>query len=102
VTSKIRKLKRPGSLEMETLRKKQVTCSGKLRDCVLISIKGFKGRLLLYLAYQSIGMIYGDIGSSPLYVYSSTFTSEPSHEDLVGVFSGKEVSMLLSKSGKIV
>jgi hypothetical protein len=47
-------------------------------------------------------MIYGDIGTSPLYVYSSTFTSEPSHEDLVGVLSGKEVSMLLSKSGKIV
>ena len=29
-------------------------------------------------------MIYGDIGTSPLYVYSSTFTSEPSHQDLIG------------------
>ncbi|OCT44926.1 putative potassium transporter [Cladophialophora carrionii] len=38
-------------------------------------------------AYQSIGVIYGDIGTSPLYVYSSTFTSEPSKEDLVGVLS---------------
>ncbi|KAN0122207.1 potassium transporter [Hyaloscypha variabilis] len=47
----------------------------------------FKGKLLLYLAYQSIGVIYGDIGTSPLYVYSSTFTSEPSHEDLIGVLS---------------
>lgn len=39
------------------------------------------------LAYQSIGVIYGDIGTSPLYVYSSTFTSEPSRPDLLGVLS---------------
>ncbi|KAK0118864.1 hypothetical protein ONS96_011944 [Cadophora gregata f. sp. sojae] len=47
----------------------------------------FKGKYLLWLAYQSIGVIYGDIGTSPLYVYSSTFTSEPSYQDLVGVLS---------------
>ena len=40
-----------------------------------------------WLAYQSIGVIYGDIGTSPLYVYSSTFTAPPSKEDLVGVLS---------------
>jgi KUP system potassium uptake protein len=39
------------------------------------------------LAYQSIGVIYGDIGTSPLYVYSATFSSEPSHEDLLGALS---------------
>jgi KUP system potassium uptake protein len=39
------------------------------------------------LAYQSIGVIYGDIGTSPLYVYSSTFSSEPSYDDLVEVLS---------------
>jgi KUP system potassium uptake protein len=55
----------------------------------LTSSKVFKGKMLLYLAYQSIGVIYGDIGTSPLYVYSSTFTSEPSHEDLIGVLSGQ-------------
>lgn len=32
-------------------------------------------------------MIYGDIGTSPLYVYSSTFTSEPSKEDILGAVS---------------
>lgn len=32
-------------------------------------------------------MIYGDIGTSPLYVYSSTFTSQPSWNDLVGALS---------------
>jgi KUP system potassium uptake protein len=39
------------------------------------------------LEHQSIGVIYGDIGTSPLYVYSSTFTSEPSYDDLVEVLS---------------
>ncbi|KAL8899905.1 MAG: hypothetical protein Q9192_001347 [Flavoplaca navasiana] len=47
----------------------------------------FKGRYLFWLAYQSIGVIYGDIGTSPLYVYSSTFTSEPSYDDLLGALS---------------
>lgn len=39
------------------------------------------------LAYQSLGVIYGDIGTSPLYVYSSTFSSEPSYEDILGAVS---------------
>ncbi|KAG9951627.1 putative potassium transporter, partial [Aureobasidium melanogenum] len=47
----------------------------------------FKGWTLLYLAYQSTGVIYGDIGTSPLYVYSSTFTSEPAKDDLLGALS---------------
>ncbi|ORY16876.1 potassium transporter-domain-containing protein [Clohesyomyces aquaticus] len=42
---------------------------------------------MFFLAYQSIGVIYGDIGTSPLYVYSSTFTSAPSHIDLLGALS---------------
>lgn len=32
-------------------------------------------------------MIYGDIGTSPLYVYSSTFTEEPRYDDLLGALS---------------
>ncbi|KAL8781312.1 MAG: hypothetical protein Q9213_006061 [Squamulea squamosa] len=47
----------------------------------------FKGRYLFWLAYQSVGVIYGDIGTSPLYVYSSTFTSDPSYHDLLGALS---------------
>ena len=39
------------------------------------------------LAYQSVGVIYGDIGTSPLYVYSGTFDANPSYDDLVGVLS---------------
>lgn len=32
-------------------------------------------------------MIYGDIGTSPLYVFSSTFSSAPSKADLMGGLS---------------
>ncbi|XVF21858.1 hypothetical protein REPUB_Repub12eG0125600 [Reevesia pubescens] len=39
-------------------------------------------------AFQSIGVIYGDIGTSPLYVYSSTFSSGINHnDDILGVLS---------------
>jgi KUP system potassium uptake protein len=42
----------------------------------------------LHLAFQSVGIIYGDIGTSPLYVYSSTFPDGIGHrDDLVGVLS---------------
>ncbi|KXJ96049.1 potassium transporter-domain-containing protein [Microdochium bolleyi] len=47
----------------------------------------FHGRAVLWLAYQSIGVIYGDIGTSPLYVFSSTFTHEPVNDELVQVLS---------------
>ncbi|KAL5983851.1 hypothetical protein ACLOJK_017947 [Asimina triloba] len=43
---------------------------------------------ILILAFQSIGVVYGDIGTSPLYVYSSTFTSGiQHHDDILGVLS---------------
>ena len=29
--------------------------------------------VILQLAYQSIGVVYGDVGTSPLYVFASTF-----------------------------
>ncbi|KAM7183566.1 potassium transporter hak-1 [Rhypophila sp. PSN 637] len=47
----------------------------------------FGGKMLMWLAYQSVGVIYGDIGTSPLYVFSSTFTSAPNYDDLVQVLS---------------
>ncbi|KAJ4394795.1 hypothetical protein N0V93_004015 [Gnomoniopsis smithogilvyi] len=47
----------------------------------------YKGTTLLWLAYQSVGAIYGDIGTSPLYVFSSTFTSAPDYESLLQVLS---------------
>ncbi|KAK0750796.1 potassium transporter-domain-containing protein [Schizothecium vesticola] len=47
----------------------------------------YTGVVLLWLSFQSAGTIYGDIGTSPLYVYSSTFTAQPSWHDLVGALS---------------
>jgi KUP system potassium uptake protein len=51
---------------------------------VLISAEVFSGWYLAWLAYQSTGVIYGDIDTSPLYVYSGTFNSAPSYGDLFG------------------
>ncbi|XP_008802129.2 potassium transporter 5-like [Phoenix dactylifera] len=43
---------------------------------------------VMRLAFQSVGIVYGDIGTSPLYVYASTFTGGIRHEDdILGVLS---------------
>ncbi|KAF3762789.1 potassium transporter [Cryphonectria parasitica EP155] len=47
----------------------------------------YKGTTLLWLAYQSVGAIYGDIGTSPLYVFSSTFTKDPDYDSVIQVLS---------------
>ncbi|KAF5183004.1 Potassium transporter, partial [Thalictrum thalictroides] len=51
----------------------------------------------LFLAFQSIGIIYGDIGTSPLYVFSSTFPNGiKDNEDILGVLSLIIYTILLS------
>lgn len=57
---------------------------------------------MLWLGFQSCGVIYGDIGTSPLYVFSSTFTSQPSWDDLVGALSIILGSLTLIVSVKYV
>ncbi|KAJ1402337.1 Potassium transporter [Sesbania bispinosa] len=50
--------------------------------------KGPSMSMILHLAFQSIGIVYGDIGTSPLYVYASTFTDGIKHnDDILGVLS---------------
>ncbi|KAL1644164.1 hypothetical protein SLS58_004444 [Diplodia intermedia] len=46
-----------------------------------------KQKIRSFLGGRFSGVIYGDIGTSPLYVFSSTFASEPSHDDLLGALS---------------
>ena len=44
--------------------------------------------MLLQLAFQSLGVVYGDLGTSPLYVFYNTFPDgikDP--EDLIGALS---------------
>ncbi|KAG8370655.1 hypothetical protein BUALT_Bualt13G0005800 [Buddleja alternifolia] len=44
--------------------------------------------VVLQLAFQSLGVVYGDIGTSPLYVYASTFTDGiKDKDDILGVLS---------------
>ncbi|KAK1269658.1 Potassium transporter 6 [Acorus gramineus] len=46
---------------------------------------------VLTLAYQSLGVVYGDLSTSPLYVYKSTFAEDIQHsesnEEIFGVLS---------------
>ncbi|KAF5931470.1 hypothetical protein HYC85_032343 [Camellia sinensis] len=50
--------------------------------------EGKRWGVVLHLAFQSIGVVYGDIGTSPLYVCASTFSSGINHnDDILGVMS---------------
>ncbi|KAG6735167.1 hypothetical protein I3842_01G308200 [Carya illinoinensis] len=48
-------------------------------------------KTILLLAYQSLGVVYGDLSISPLYVYKSTFAEDIQHsqtnEEIFGVLS---------------
>ena len=48
-------------------------------------------KTVLTLAYQSLGVVYGDLSTSPLYVYKSTFADDIQHsetnEEIYGVLS---------------
>ena len=39
------------------------------------------------LGYKAIGIIFGDIGTSPLYTYANVFQTPPSHPELLGATS---------------
>ncbi|KAJ1269081.1 hypothetical protein BS78_07G183300 [Paspalum vaginatum] len=39
------------------------------------------------LAYQSLGVVYGDIGTSPLYTFTSFTLPNPGKDDFLGIFS---------------
>ncbi|KAA8533652.1 hypothetical protein F0562_030914 [Nyssa sinensis] len=47
----------------------------------------YHAKQTLLLAYQSLGVVYGDIGTSPLYVFSSIRLSSPGEDDLLGILS---------------
>ncbi|KAG0578917.1 hypothetical protein KC19_4G060000 [Ceratodon purpureus] len=73
-----RKLTRPDSLDVESMRVREMDSASPKVSMALV----------LNLAFQSIGVVYGDLGTSPLYVYSSTFTDGiKSNQDILGVLS---------------
>ncbi|KAG0466641.1 hypothetical protein HPP92_018221 [Vanilla planifolia] len=61
------------------------------RGTHLNAIKRESWRTVLSLAYQSLGVVYGDLSTSPLYVYKSTFAEDIEHsetnEEIYGVLS---------------
>ncbi|KAJ7943618.1 Potassium transporter [Quillaja saponaria] len=54
-------------------------------------VKKQSWKTILTLAYQSLGVVYGDLSTSPLYVYRSTFAEDIGHsetnEEIYGVLS---------------
>lgn len=54
-----------------------------------LQAKGTGWRPLTFLAFSTLGVVYGDIGTSPLYVFSSTFPNgAPDDENMIlGTFS---------------
>ncbi|XP_047323605.1 potassium transporter 8-like [Impatiens glandulifera] len=54
-------------------------------------IKRESWKTVLTLAYQSLGVVYGDLSTSPLYVYQSTFAEDIQHSD-----SNEEIYGVLS------
>jgi K+ transporter len=57
----------------------------------------------LRLAFQCVGILYADLGTSPLYVYANTFKKGVGHEDdVLGVLSIIIYSFILFTMIKIV
>jgi len=74
-----KRLKRIDSLDLESSRVSGMATHGSN----LLTMAS-----ILQLAFQSIGVVYGDIGTSPLYVFASTFTDGIRHpDDILGALS---------------
>ncbi|XP_013741394.2 potassium transporter 9 [Brassica rapa] len=58
--------------------------------------KGLSMLMLLRLSFQSLGIVYGDLGTSPLYVFYNTFPNGiDDSEDVIGALSLIIYSLLL-------
>ncbi|RWW62663.1 hypothetical protein BHE74_00030215 [Ensete ventricosum] len=61
-------------------RSKSTICA----DCVLF-LQKFSAILVMRLAFQSLGVVFGDLGTSPLYVFYNTFPhGVEDAEDVIG------------------
>ncbi|XP_073127617.1 potassium transporter 26-like isoform X2 [Henckelia pumila] len=47
----------------------------------------YDAKTTVLLAYQTLGIVYGDLGTSPLYVLPSSLLENPTREDFLGIFS---------------
>lgn len=59
--------------------------------CFSLLLQKDSWKTVLTLAYQSLGVVYGDLSTSPLYVYKSAFAEDIQHsetnEEIYGVLS---------------
>lgn len=46
-----------------------------------------KGLALAMMVYRSVGVIFGDLGTSPMYIFPSVFDHPPSKSDALGALS---------------
>ncbi|KAK3010182.1 LOW QUALITY PROTEIN: hypothetical protein RJ639_010767, partial [Escallonia herrerae] len=64
---------------------------GLLKDILFWNLQKVSCSAVLTLAYQSLGVVYGDLSTSPLYVYKNTFSGKLSlhenDEEIYGVLS---------------
>ncbi|KAG6552901.1 hypothetical protein Mapa_005556 [Marchantia paleacea] len=44
-------------------------------------------RETLFLAFRTLGVVYGDLGTSPLYVYPTINVTNPTESDFLGILS---------------
>lgn len=59
-------------------------------DKVWVILQAIPLSVILRLAYQSLGVVYGDLGTSPLYVFRSTFSQQAvvsNDHDIIGALS---------------
>lgn len=61
------------------LRLQSVYCLSRLQDHTVGE--------LFFIAYQTLGVVYGDLGTSPLYVYPTINVSNPTETDYLGILS---------------
>ncbi|CAM6096177.1 unnamed protein product [Calypogeia fissa] len=49
--------------------------------------KEYTWRELFFIAYQTLGVVYGDLGTSPLYVYPTINLTNPTEVEFLGILS---------------
>ncbi|KAH7570599.1 hypothetical protein JRO89_XS05G0142200 [Xanthoceras sorbifolium] len=74
----------------QKLKQKRVSCNMLHRYDSLVMESGMvmNWSVILQLAFQIVGVVYGDLGTSPLYVLPGTFQNGVNHvDDILGVVS---------------
>ncbi|GLJ42003.1 hypothetical protein SUGI_0869560 [Cryptomeria japonica] len=58
-----------------------------LEEKLVKKTQSFSRWQTIVMAYQTLGVVYGDLGTSSLYVFSPTNITHPDEDDILGIFS---------------